>query len=262
MTGENLNATGSYPPATRQSSRLEGVMLYQSPDVTDLFVRSLTIEVNGYATRDLPPVEEEDMRALFFYAVLAKLVFVTNTPPGSVRISGSRQNLVVRRLDDRWVLPGAMVPVLGAIGRIEGVHPVQYHPVLTQEVIVEGAKALETIDGQTRLFRIEGTLRQLERRGLLTVSGIPATREGNPDVMTSILWNRELFFHREGVEGVLAAIAGILATQTASWSETTDEARNFVMTTSIGREAFRSVYLPEDVEICVREYARDFTRDK
>lgn len=258
---EISSISGSYPSPTRQVARLEEVVLYQQPDVTDLFIRSLTTEVNGFSSRDIPAVEEDEMRALFFYAILAKLVFVTNTRRNEVRVTGNRV-LDVRRLDDRWVLPAAMIPVLGAIGNIEGSHPVEYRPVLTKEIIQEAAKANEDVDGTRRLERVEATLLQLARNGLLVNSRIPRTREGNPDVMTSLLWERELYFHREGVDGIIAAIAGTLAAEPQSWSDATDDHRSFVMSTFVGRDAFKSVYLPQNVELCVREFVRTHTREK
>lgn len=257
-----MGARGHYPPARRQESRLEAVVLCQHPDLTDLFVQSVTVEVNAYSSRDLDPVDVEDMKALFYYAVLAKLAFVTRTPPRGIRTEGN-VNVDVRRLDAVWALPGAYIPVLGSIGRIEGAHPVTYHPIITPNIIEQAALAFEEVPGgPTRLERVERVLLKLERNGLLIARAIPPTIEGNPDVMTSVMWDRELFFHREGVEGVLAAIAASVGGGPEFWNSSGDEAQAFVMTSSIGREAYKSTYLPEDVKLAVRELARDFTRER
>lgn len=267
---ENLSSKGNYPPPTRQTARMEQVVLFSEPDYTDLFVQSVTDEVNGFSSESVEPVEYGEMRALFYYAVLAKLAFVTNLPGNrvslengeAVRDSGN-QIVRVRRLDDLWVLPGAYIPVLGSIGNIDGAHPVVYRPIITDRVVDNAMLAvLDPQDGTTRLERVERKLLRMERRGLLISRGIPRTREGNPDVMTSLLWQRELYFRREGVEGLIAALAGSVSVSNASWTGSTDEMREFVMETFIGRNAFQSVYMEEDLVLSLREMARDFTRER
>lgn len=257
-----LGSRGSYPPHRRQASRIEDVVLFHQTDITDVFISSVTRELNGFSSHDIDPVDEEDVKALFYYAVLCKTVYVTNTPMGSIRTSDNKA-VQVRRLDDRWVLPGAFVPVLGAIGNLTDARPVQYYPKLTQNIVDDGAKALTSVQkGRTRLSRIEDTLRQMERVGLLVVTSVPAVKDGQADVMTAITWERELYFHRDGIEGVVAAIASILGNEPESWSDASDETKGMIMSTFVGREAFGSVYLPEDVALCVREYAREFTRER
>lgn len=271
---ENLSPKGSYPSPIRQSARLEEVVLCSDPDLTKIFVRSVTFEVNGFSSESVPPVDEDDMLALFYYAVLAKLAFVTHLRGNMFRLEddtpvrdSSGEIARVRRLDALWVLPSAYIPVLGSIGELVGVHPVTYRPIITDNIVTQAVLAINDPDFSdpafaTRLERVESALLTMERRGLLVARGIPRNREGNPDVMTSILWERELFFRREGVEGVIAAIAGSVSPDTLAWRESDVDAKAFIMETFVGRAAFPSVYLPEDLVLAIDEMARDYTRER
>lgn len=272
---ENLSSKGSYPQPSRQVARLEQVVLCSDPDLTELFVKSVTDEVNGFSSENTPPVEYEDMLALFYYAVLAKLAYVTHLPGNVLRLQDGTairgddgRDIRVRYQSDLWVLPGAYVPVLGRIGKIEGVHPVVYHPVITDNIVVNAALAVNDPEFTsspgfpTRLERVEKTLLRLERRGLLISRGLPKGREGDPDIMTAVMYERELFFRRPVVEGLLAAIAGSISPNPVDWQDADESTKAFVMETFIGRSAFGTVYMPEDIVLAVREMARDFTRER
>jgi hypothetical protein len=259
MSDDNVSVrtTGNYTSPKAQSALLVEVKLDMPSAMTELFIHRMVAEINGYAIHGIEPVDYDEINSVFMEAIFSKLAFVTNTPP-RMQITSNDSNVVARRLDDRWVIPSGMIPVLGAIGMITEPHLVTYKPVLDSAIIDIVAEYRN--QDPNPFESSQAKLLQLERNGLLVNSAIPRTRDGNVDVLSSIFWSNELYLRRQGVEGVVAALASVLNPVQDSWEELDESSKQVVMSSSIGRDTYKSTYLQGDIVHIISEYVRVTTQ--
>lgn len=236
--------TGSYPAPKRPVGRRKEVLVLTHDQGLEQYVEELTREVNAVTHYPEERVTMGEMTALLALAIISRISYVMGLSRDQLRQNGVEGE--IRRMDDsRWRLPASFAPLLASIGRVVG-GPVDFYPAINATLV---ERATPYLVDPLALVELEDRLARLEALGVTIVRATTRDKDGNPDVMSSLMASDGLYFTRPGVEGATAAIASIAGTRISDVDQV-------VIESALGIAALQTWYTPSDVEKCAREYAR------